>query len=64
MRLPAGTQNGQKLRLKGKGLPKRAENEAGDLYVKIEITIPQNISDKEKLLWEELAKISSFNPRI
>jgi len=63
MRLPAGTQNGQKLRLKGKGLPKRAESEAGDLYVKIEITVPQIISDEEKVLWEELAKISSFDPR-
>ena len=64
MKLPEGTQNGQKLRLKGKGLPKRDENEAGDLYVRIEISIPQRISDKEKALWEELAKISSFSPRI
>jgi len=63
MKLPAGTQNGQKLRLKGKGLPKRAENEAGDLYVRIEIEVPQSISDKEKELWEELARISSFKPR-
>jgi curved DNA-binding protein len=64
MKLPAGTQNGQKLRLRGKGLPKRAENESGDLYVRIEIVVPQKISEKEKALWEELAKISSFDPRI
>jgi curved DNA-binding protein len=63
MKLPAGTQNGQKLRLKGKGLPKRAENESGDLYVIIEIAIPKHLSDKEKALWEELAMVSSFNPR-
>ena len=63
MKLPAGTQNGQKLRLKGKGLPKRAENDSGDLYVKIEIAVPQKISDKEKELWEALARTSSFDPR-
>jgi curved DNA-binding protein len=63
MRLPAGTQNGQKLRLRGKGLPKRASSEAGDLYVKIEIAVPQIISDEEKELWEELARISEFDPR-
>jgi len=63
MKLPAGTQSGQKLRLKGKGMPQRAENESGDLYVKIEIAVPQEISHEEKALWEELAKISSFDPR-
>lgn len=63
MRLPAGTQNGQKLRLKGKGLPKRIEDEAGDLYVRIEIAVPQKISEHEKELWEELARLSSFEPR-
>jgi curved DNA-binding protein len=64
MKLPAGTQNGQRLRLKGKRLPKRAENEAGDLYVRIEIIVPQRIKKKKKELWEELAMISSFNPRV
>ena len=63
MKLPAGTQNGQKLRLKGKGLPKRAANEAGDLYVIIEIVVPQKITDREKALWEELARLSTFDPR-
>ncbi|MCL1876280.1 MAG: J domain-containing protein [Synergistaceae bacterium] len=63
MKLPAGTQNGQKLRLKGKGLPKRSEDEAGDLYVRIEIAVPQKISEREKELWEELARLSTFEPR-
>ncbi|MCL2146578.1 MAG: J domain-containing protein [Synergistaceae bacterium] len=63
MKLPAGTQNGQKLRLKGKGLPKRVENESGDLYVKIEIAVPQKVSERERELWEELARVSSFDPR-
>ncbi|MDD2207226.1 MAG: DnaJ C-terminal domain-containing protein [Aminobacterium sp.] len=63
MKLPAGTQSGQLLRLRGKGLPRRKGAQPGDLYVKIEIVVPKNLSLREKELFEELAKISSFNPR-
>lgn len=59
MKLPAGTQGGQRLRLKGKGLPRRAAGENGDLFVRIEIAIPKNPTAREKELWEELAKTES-----
>jgi curved DNA-binding protein len=55
MKLPPGTQNGQKLRLRGKGLPKRSE-ENGDLFVRIEVVIPRHLTEKQKKLWEELAE--------
>ena len=62
VKIPPGTQNGQKLRLKGKGLPMRDKDAAagvqnGDLYVRIEINIPKFLTERQKALWEELAKL-------
>jgi curved DNA-binding protein len=49
------TQNGTKVKLKGKGMPVyKRENEFGDLYVTYEIQIPTNLTDKQKKLFEEL----------
>ncbi len=62
LKVPPGTQNGQKLRVKGRGLPDRAGG-AGDLYVVAKIEMPQNISDRERELWQQLARESKFNPR-
>ncbi|MCP9916324.1 DnaJ C-terminal domain-containing protein [Cyanobium sp. ATX 6F1] len=57
-----GARGGQKLRLAGKGLPRRGEG-AGDLFAVLQIVTPSVISDKEKQLFEELAASSSFDPR-
>jgi len=62
MTLPAGTQSGLRLRLRGKGLPKRG-GARGDLYAVVRIHVPKELSPKERELFEELAKTSSFNPR-
>ncbi len=52
------TQNGTKVKLKGKGFPiYKKEGEFGDLFVTYKIKIPTNLSDKEKELFKELAKI-------
>jgi curved DNA-binding protein len=49
------TQNGAKVKLKGKGMPVyKKENEFGDLYVTYDIEIPTNLTDKQKKLFEEL----------
>ncbi|GHS92706.1 molecular chaperone DnaJ [Synergistales bacterium] len=58
MKLPPLVQNGQKLRLKGKGLPKRSEGESGDMFVKVEIAIPKSITEQQKKLWEQLAELN------
>jgi curved DNA-binding protein len=63
LKVPAGTQSGQKLRLRGKGLPKREETEHGDLYATVKIAVPKELSPKEKDLFTELAKVSNFSPR-
>jgi curved DNA-binding protein len=62
IKIPPGTQNGQRLRVRGRGLPGR-DKEAGDLYVVARIQMPKEISDTEKKLWEQLARESHFNPR-
>lgn len=51
------TQNGTKVRLKGKGFPVyKKDNEFGDLYITWHIELPKHLSKKEKELFEELAK--------
>ncbi|GHS85289.1 molecular chaperone DnaJ [Synergistales bacterium] len=57
MKLPPLIQSGQKLRLKGKGLPKRAEGENGDMFVKVEIAVPKSLTEQQKKLWEQLADL-------
>jgi curved DNA-binding protein len=62
IKIPAGTQGGQKLRVRGRGLPQRI-GARGDLIVVTQIAVPSKISDAEKKLWEQLARESKFNPR-
>lgn len=53
-----GTKNGTKVKLKGKGFPVyKKEGEFGDLYLTYQIQIPTNLSEKEKELFTELAKL-------
>ncbi len=53
--IPAGTENGKRIRLRGLGMPNmRDANKRGDLFAKINVQIPTNLSDKEKELFEEL----------
>jgi len=51
------TQNGTKVKLKGKGLPVyKKEGQFGDLYITYEIEIPVNLTDQQRKLFEDLAK--------
>ena len=63
VRIPPGIASGQKLRLRGRGLPKPKSIERGDLYVVAEIEVPKQVDTDERALWEQLAKSSSFHPR-
>ena len=51
--LPANSQNGKSIRLKGKGIP--AKKEAGDLYLNIRIVVPTIENDVDRVAWEQLA---------
>jgi curved DNA-binding protein len=62
IKIPPGTQNGQKLRVRGRGLP-TYNGPRGDLFVVTHVAVPAKISDAEKKLWEQLARESHFRPR-
>jgi curved DNA-binding protein len=54
------TQNGTKIRLKGKGFPVyKKEGQFGDLYITWEVKLPTNLTQKQKDLFSELSKLSS-----
>ncbi|MCK8602116.1 DnaJ C-terminal domain-containing protein [Desulfoferrobacter suflitae] len=62
LKVPPGTQNGRKLRFRGKGMP-GSRGTAGNLYAVVTVVVPTKPSQREQELFEELAKTSQFNPR-
>lgn len=55
LRIPAGTQSGRKFRLSGKGMPiMKKAGEFGDLYARILITVPENLSSEQRAAVENL----------
>jgi curved DNA-binding protein len=63
LRIPAGSENGQQLRVRGRGLPKGKTGERGDYHATITVHLPTKFTDEERELWEKLRATSSFNPR-
>ena len=59
IKIPAGTQHGKQLRLRGKGMPYLRGNGYGDLYIKIITEVPSGLNTKQKELLEEFRKIES-----
>ncbi|MFE6488473.1 DnaJ C-terminal domain-containing protein [Streptomyces sp. NPDC057757] len=60
--VPAGSSSGRRLRLRGEGMPNpRGAN--GDLYAELRIVVPPTLGERERELFEELAAVSSFDPR-
>jgi len=60
LKVPPETQNGAKVRLKGKGFPVyKKEGQFGDLYITWNIKLPTNLTAKQKELFTELSKLSS-----
>ncbi len=60
VKIPRGSQNGDKLRLKGRGLPGK---KSGDQFVVLKVVIPKAGSEKQKALYKEMAKQFPMNPR-
>lgn len=58
--VPAGSQSGRKLRLKGRGIPTR---EPGELYLILNVVLPPATTDKARELYEQMARELAFNPR-
>jgi len=59
--IPANSQSGQKLRVKGKGL--KSKSAQGDLFAVIKIDIPASTNSETQRLWSELADVEKYNPR-
>ncbi|HYW04874.1 MAG TPA: DnaJ C-terminal domain-containing protein [Gammaproteobacteria bacterium] len=60
MKIPAGTQAGRRLRLKGRGLPGRP---AGDQYVTIRVVVPPVRTEEDRELLQRMARQMPMNPR-
>ena len=60
--IPAGARSGQKLRLKGRGLPVPGEA-PGDQFAVLQIVAPPADSDAKRALYEQMARDLAFNPR-
>jgi len=63
LKIPPGSKAGQRLRVRGKGLPRPKGDEHGDFYAVLQIVTPSVLSDHERDLYKQLADASSFNPR-
>lgn len=58
--VPAGSQTGRKLRLKGRGIP---GNPAGDLYLLLDVVLPVAKTDRQREIFQMMATEMAFNPR-
>ena len=64
LRIPPGTQSGQKFRLRDRGAPSlRNPGARGDQFVEVQVTLPKVISEETKELLRQYSKMNSENPR-
>ncbi len=59
--IPANSQTGQRLRIKGKGLVRKQGH--GDLYAVLKVVMPESVSEESKQHWQQLADAAVFDPR-
>jgi molecular chaperone DnaJ len=65
LRIPPGTQSGQKFRLRERGAPSLRNAQArGDQFIEVQITLPKVISEETKELLRRLAQLNTENPRV
>ncbi len=63
LKVPAGTQEGHRFRIKGKGAPQTRGNGRGNLYAVARIQVPRKLSAKEKELLQKLKELEKEDPR-
>jgi curved DNA-binding protein len=56
LKIPAGTSSGRRIRLRGRGMPKLNSDEFGDLYLRVMVNVPHDLSDDERHQIEKMAK--------
>jgi curved DNA-binding protein len=60
LNVPAGAASGQRLRLKGRGLPGKPD---GDQYVLLKVVVPKAVTDEQKKSFERQRELFDFDPR-
>jgi molecular chaperone DnaJ len=63
LKVPAGTESGKLLRVKGRGAPRLKGNGRGDLLARLKVTVPTKLSKAEREALESYDKVSRENPR-
>jgi molecular chaperone DnaJ len=63
IKIPPGTQSGQKLRLRGKGTPSLRANVRGDQFVEVQVVVPRVADERTKEILRELARLNPEDPR-
>lgn len=63
VRIPAGTQHGQSVRLRGKGVPRLHASGRGDQLVYVDVVIPRSLSKEERALYQKLRSLRSAPER-
>jgi curved DNA-binding protein len=62
LRVPPGSSTGRRLRLRGQGVP-NPSGSPGDLFAEVRVMVPRRPQPRERELFEELARVSTFDPR-
>lgn len=60
LKIPAETQNGRTFKLRGQGMTRLQGEGRGDLYAKVRVVLPTNLSSRERELVQEMAKLRSY----
>ena len=61
MKIPAGSQTGKQMRLRGKGMPSLRGASHGDMFIELTVETPVNLTSKQKELLREFEKLSEHN---
>ena len=62
LKVPPGAPAGQRLRLRGKGLPRR-DGSRGDLYARLRLVLPSTLTEEQRRLLEQVGKLTTESPR-
>ena len=63
IRIPPGTQSGQRLRIRGQGAPSLRSSQRGDQFVEVEIKVPRVADERSKEILRELERLNPADPR-